>query len=181
MIEKKSPEGVFLTVCWRTIIGMVGAVSEQYRAMLTGIAAILGVIVANLDSIQAVVHDTYLKNSLCMLVGSVFLAAVAYLLSTALKARNDVSSQLEQILGSAEAQSVMQRMTTEASELRRELCEPFFGPMKWFMAKSAERGASDPFALEKGAIKLIVWQAYAMWVAMFLAALALTILALGLK
>ena len=181
MIEKKSPEGLFLTVCWRTIIGMVAVVSEQYRALLTGIAAILGVIVANLNSIQAVVHDGYLKGSLCILVASVFLAAVAYLLSTALKTRNDVIGQLEQILGSAEAQAAMQGITTEASELRRELCAPFFGPMKWIMAKSAEEGATDPFAIEKGSIRLIVWQAYAMWLAMFLAALALTILVLGLK
>jgi hypothetical protein len=181
MIEKQTPEGQFLTVCWRTTIGMAGAVSEQYRWLLTGIAAILGLIVANLKSIQGVVDDAYLKSSLCLLVASVFLAAVAYLLSTSLKLRNDVCSQLEQVLGSKEAQAVMQRMTAAQSELQKELCGPFFGPMKWIMAKAAKNGALDPFAIEKSGIRLIVWQAYAMWISMLLAAVALALLVFGIK
>lgn len=160
---------------------MAGVVSEQYRWLLTGIAAILGLIVANLHSIQGVVHDAYLKSSVCLLVASVFLASIAYLLSAALKARNDVSNQLEQVLGSAQAQAVMAQMTTEQSELRRQLSSPFFGPMKWIMTRAAENGASDPFAIEKSGIRLIVWQTYAMWISMILASVALAVLVLGIK
>lgn len=181
MIEKQSPEGQFLTICWRSIIGMAGAVSEQYRWLLTGMAAILGLIVANLNSIQAVVSDAYLKSSVCLLVASVFLASIAYLLSSSLKVRNDVSQQLEQVLGSDQAQAIMRGITANPVEMRRELCRPFFGPMKWIMTKATERGASDPFANEKGSIRLIVWQAYAMWVSVLVAAVALTILVLGIK
>jgi hypothetical protein len=181
MIPKTSPEGQFLTVCWRVTLGMAAAVSEQYRWMLTGIAAILGVIVANLDSIQKVVHDAYLATSVCLLVASVFLASIAYMLSTALKLRNEVSGQLEQILGSEKAQQVMAQMTMEQSQLRREMCSPYFGPMKWLMTSAAKKGAADPYAIEKSGIRLIVWQAYAMWLGMILASAALAVLVWGLK
>ncbi|HEY8996183.1 MAG TPA: hypothetical protein VIM71_16070 [Lacunisphaera sp.] len=181
MIKKESPEGQFLTVCWRAIIGMADTVCEQYRWLLTGIATILALIVANLNSIQGVVDDAYLKTSVCMLVAAVFLASIAYLLSAALKARNEVVNKLEQVLGTSEAQSVLEHMTTDASELRQELCRPFFGPMKWIMVRSAERGALDPFEIEKSSIRLIVWQAYAMWLSMLLAAVALSVLVLGIS
>jgi hypothetical protein len=181
MIPKNSPEGQFLTVCWRVTLGMAGAVSEQYRWLLTGIAAILGVIVANLDSIQKVIHDAFLASSVCLLVASVFLASIAYMLSTALMLRNEVSAQLEQILGTEKAQEVMAQMTIDQSELRREMCSPYFGPMKWLMASSAKKGAADPYAIEKSGIRLLVWQAYSMWLSMILASAALTVLVSGLK
>ena len=181
MIQKQSPEGQFITVCWRTILDMAGPVSEQYRWMLTGIAAILGIMVANLDSIQKVVHDAHLKGSLCMLVASVVLASIAYLLSIALKARNDITYQLEKILGSEQAQAVLAQMTTDQSELRQQLCKPFFGPMKLIMSRSAEKGANDPFAMEKGGITMIVWQTYAMWASVALAGVGLIVLVIGLR
>lgn len=181
MITKQSPEGQLLTVTWRTMLSMAGPVSEQYRWMLTGLAAILGLMVANLDSIQKVVCDGHLKWSLSLLVVSVVLASVAYLLSTALKARNDVAYQLEEILGSVEAQGVLSQMTADQSEVRRQLCSPFFGPLKWLMVRAAEKGANDPFAMEKGGITLIVWQAYAMWLSILLAAAGLIVLVIGLN
>lgn len=181
MITKQSPEGQFLTVTWRTMLSMAGPVSEQYRWMLTGLAAILGLMVANLDSIQKVVCDSHLKWSLSLLVVSVLLASIAYLMSTALKARNDVMLQLEKILGSADAQAVLSQMTTDQSEVHRELCKPFFGPMKWLMVRAAEKGANDPFAVEKSGIALIVWQAYAMWLSILLASVGLIVLVIGLN
>lgn len=181
MITKQSPEGQLLTVTWRTILGMAGPVSEQCRWMLMGLAAILGLMVANLDSIQKVVRAGHLKWSLSLLVVSVVLASIAYLLSTALKARNDVMYQLEQILGSKEGQVVLSQMSTDQSEVCRQLCKPFFGPMKWLMVRAAEKGANDPFAMEKGGITLIVWQAYTMWLSIFLAAAGLIVLMIGLN
>ena len=116
-----------------------------------------------------------------MLVVSVLLASIAYLLSTALKVRNEVMYQMEKMLNSVEAQAVLSQMTTEKLELRRQLCKPFFGPMKWMMVRAAEKGANDPFAIEKGGITLMVWQAYAMWLSIVLAAIGLIALVIGLN
>lgn len=181
MIPKQSPEGQLLTVAWRTVLGLAGPVSEQYRWLLTGLAAILGLMVANLDSIQKVVHDANLKWSLSLLVISVVLSSIAYLLSTALKVRNDVMYQIEQVLGTAEAQAVLSQMTTEHSEVQRQLTEPFFGPMKWLMVRAVNKGSNDPFAIEKDGITLMVWQAYAMWLSIILAAFGLIVLVIGLN
>ena len=181
MISRQSPEGQLLTVTWRTILSMAATVSEQYRWILTGIAAILGLMVANLDSIERVVHNTYLKWSLSLLIVSVVLASIAYLLSTTLKVRNDAIHQLEKILGSVEAQEIMSQMTAEQSEVRQRLCEPLFGPMKWLAARAVEKSGNDPFATEIGGITLMLWQAYAMWLSITLAAVGLIVLVTGLN
>jgi hypothetical protein len=181
MITKESPEGQVLLVLWRTMIGMSGAVAEQYRWILTGIAAVLGVLIANLSSIQAVVDDAYLTSALCLLVASVFLAAIAYMLSAALKVRAEVAVQLEQILTSPQGRSVISQIQMEPVFFQKEMCRPFFGPMGWLMRRAAEQGGLDPFSQEKGSIRIIVWQAYAMWVSMILAAVSLTLLAAGLR
>lgn len=181
MITKQSPEGQILTVIWRAMLNMAGPVSEQYRWMLTGLAAILGLMVANLDSIQNVINGDYLKWSLSLLVVSVLLASIAYLMSTSLKARNDVMYHLEQILGSEEGQAVLSEMKMNQLEFQRRLSKPFFGPIKWLMLRSAKKGANDPFAMEKGSITLIVWQAYAMWLSILLAAVGLIVLVIGLN
>lgn len=181
MITKQSPEGQYLTVAWRTMLSLAGPVSEQYRGMLTGLAAILGLMVANLDSIEKVVCDSHLKWSLSLLIVSVLLASIAYLMSSALKVRNDVIYQLEQMLGSADGQVVLSQLTADPSELRRQLCRPFFGPIRWLMERGAKKGANEPFLMEKGGITLIVWQAYAMWLSILLAASGLIVLVIGLN
>jgi len=163
------------------MISFSGPISEQYKWMLTGIAAIVGVVLANLSSLQAVVSDGYLKSSLSAMVASLFMAAVAFMLSMGLRFRNEVVGQLGQVLGTPEAQSVLEQFTLPAEEVRKEMCRPFFGPLGWIMSSAGKRGANDPYVVETGAIRLIVWQAYAMWVAMILMALALTLVVLGLK
>lgn len=162
------------------MLDMAGPISEQYKWMLTGVAAILGVIVANLESIQNVVSDANLKISLGLLIASVLLAAVGYLLSTMLKARNDVGSKLEQILGTDQGKALLAKMTIEQSQLHEELCKPFFGPMRFLIRRAAKRGVNDQFAMEKGGITLMLWQAYAMWLSLPLAAAGLVVLVLGL-
>lgn len=181
MIEKQSPEGQFLTVCWRTMLEMAGPISEQYKWLLTGIAGILGVVVANIESLQKAVSGICLKVSICLLIAAVLLAAIAYLLSTMLHARNNVVAKLENVLGTVEARAILSQMKIEPPQLREELCKPFFGPLKFFMRRAAERAAVDQLSAEKGSITLAVWQAYAMWLCLPLTAAALIVLVAGLK
>lgn len=181
MIEKNTPEGQFLLVVWRTMIGLAGPISEQYRWMLTGIAAILAVIIGNLKSIEDVVDTSMLRVSVGLLVASLLLASIAYLLSVALRVRSETMNSLETILGTEAAQNIVNQMQLEPKEIQLEMCKPFFGPMGWIMRSAAKRGGNDPFFAEKGSIRMIVWQAYSMWAGMILAAIALILLVMGLR
>ena len=181
MITKETPEGKVLLVTWRTIIGMSATVSEHYRWIVTGIAAVLAVVIANLKPIQEVVHDGYLKTAVSLLVVSVFLSSVAYMLSLALKVRVEVMDKVEGILTSPAGQSVMADLKVTVPELNAEMCRPFFGPMKWLMLRAAQKSALDPFSAERGSIRLLVWQAYAMWASLLLATLSLALIVLGLR
>lgn len=162
------------------MLSMAGPVSKQYRWMLTGLAAILGLMIANLDSIQKIVCSRHLKLSLGLLIASVFLASVAYLLSMVLKVRNDVIFKLEQTPVSEDIQAVLSQMKADQSEISQQICEPFFGPIKWLMMRVAKKSANDPFAIEKGGINLILWQAYSMWLGILFAAAGLMVLVIGL-
>ena len=177
MITKQSPEGQLLSAIWRTLLSMAGRVSDQYRWMLTGLAAMLALLVTNLDSIQKVVSVGHLKLALVMLILSVALASVAYMLSTALIARNEVMLKLESVLGAMQGQA---QVAMANPELRQEFCQSFVGPMRWILVRSMNKGANDPFASERGSIKLVVCQAYAMWLSVVLAVAGLIALVLGL-
>lgn len=181
MIQKETPEGQFLLVVWRTMIGLAGPISEQYRWMLTGIAAMLAVIIGNLNSIQDVVNTSMLKVSISLLVASLLLASVAYLLSMALRVRSETISRLETILGTEGAKNVLSQIKMEPKTLQMEMSKPFFGPLGWLMRSAARKSGNDPFFTEKGSIRMIVWQAYAMWLGMILAAVALALLVGGLQ
>ena len=181
MITRESPEGRFLVVVWRAMIGMSGTVSEQYRWLLTGIAGVLSVLIANLKSLREVMYDASLKWSLCLLVGSVLFAAAAYLLSAATKAQAEIAAKLDAAVDSPAIKAALDQATLDPVKFREELCRPFFGPLGWIMRRAAEKGARDPFAQEKGSIRLIVLQAYAMWVGIFFAALSLLILVCGIR
>lgn len=180
MITKQSPEGQLLVITWRTLLSMAGTVSVHYRWVLTGLAAMLALVVANLDSIQKVVAIGHLKVSLVLLIVSVALACVAYMLSASLVARNEVMIKIESVLGSTEGQTLLSQASLADPDFRREFCKPFFGPLKWIVVRSIDDGARDPFASEKRSIAYVVWQAYAMWVSVAFAAASLITLALGL-
>src|SRR3569623_1017507 len=100
MIQKNSPEGQFLTIIWRSMMSHAPAVSEQYKWILTGTAAILGVVVGNLKSIEEVVGAPFFSISLCSLVGSLFMAAVAYMLSMSSSFKYDAAVKFEEKLHS---------------------------------------------------------------------------------
>jgi hypothetical protein len=180
VITKQSPQGQLLTVTWRTLLSMADRASDQYRWMLTGLAAMLALVVANLDSLQKVVSGGHLKLALVLLIVSVALAAVAYMLSTSLIARNEVMNKLEAVLSSVEGKALLSQTSLADPELRREVCSPFFGPMKWIVVRSMEKGARDQFAGERGSIFLLVWQAYAIWASVAVAAASMITLVLGL-
>lgn len=181
MIQKDSPEGKLLRVTWRSIIGMAGPVSEQYKWTLTAIAAALALIISNLESLQKVVADGYLKGSLTLLVLSVLLAAIAYMLSEAVKLRAEVTNHLESVLSTPQAQEVLGQIRLDPKTFMAEAAKPFFGPLGWLMRRGAEDGGTDPFSTEKGSIKLIVWQAYTMWAGLVTGAIGIVVLILGLK
>jgi hypothetical protein len=159
----------------------VGALCFVRLRHPTGIAAVLAVIIANLQSILEVVSDGHLKTAVSLLVGSVFLASAAYLLSSALKVRNEVANELERILGSPGVKTVLSQIQMDPAAMRAEMCKPFFGPLGWIMKRAAQKGALDPFNMEKGSIRLIVWQAYTMWLSMILAVVALAALVFGIR
>lgn len=181
MITKESPEGQFLHVIWRTIIGASSAVSEQYKWMLTGIAAVLAVVIGNLEPIQKVIGHSYLKGAIALLAIAVVLAAIGYMMCEAVKMRAAVNARLEQVLSDPQAGTVLGQIRIEQRALLEEVAKPFFGPLGWLMRRGAEKGAADSLHVDKGSIHLIVWQAYVMWAALAAYAFEIFIIILGIK
>src|SRR5690606_23023523 len=140
-----------------SIIRMAGPISEQYRWLLTGIAAVLAVMIANLQSIQSVVQDGHLRIALGGLVISVLLASLAYMLSMAVRVKGEVTAALENEFSTPKGEEVVARAVANmgAERLAEEVRKPFSGPLYWLAKRSAKKGADDPLSIEKGSIALI--------------------------
>ncbi|MBI4791383.1 MAG: hypothetical protein HY789_01265 [Deltaproteobacteria bacterium] len=181
MIKKESPEGQIFLVLWRSILDMAGPIAEYYRWILTGVTAILALIVANLNSLLQAVEKGYLKAAIILLVASILFGLISYVLSVCVKLRVEISKRLEPVLGSPEAKSVIAQIQLEKEEFIAEMRRPFVWPIDRLMQRAAEKGSEDNMSSEKGSIKLFCWQAYAMWCCLFFAASSLFVLAIGMK
>ena len=113
MIKKESPEGQIFLVLWRSILDMAGPISEYYRWILTGVTAILALIVANLNSLLQAVEKGYLKAAIILLVVSISFGFISYVLSVSVKLRVEISKRLEPVLGSPEAKTSWPRFNSK--------------------------------------------------------------------
>jgi hypothetical protein len=178
-VTNGSPEGKVLQIVWRCMIGMAAEVSEMYRWVLTGIAAAIALVLANLSSIESVIGPMSLRVTMALLTISFASAALAFILSQALKLQNEMIQRIVPILQSGQCQELFTRFSLTPREFVDELCKPFSGPLGWIVRRSGEKGINDELAKEKAGIALIVWQAYAMWLSLLFAAAALIAVVVG--
>lgn len=141
----------------------------------------LTLIIVNLDSIKSVMYGGFLRYSIITLIVAIFFATIAYLLSMAVKIRNDVSQQLEGILHTPLGLDTMSKMEMNQEEFKKELSSPFFGPIAWIFKRSYDKGIKDELNNEKGGLKLVMFQSYSMWVSILLSSTAFILIAVGIK
>ena len=152
------PEHIFKRIVWRSSIEMGEALERSTTWTIGGVAAIVGLLVSNLDSVAKIASLEGIKTSIVLFTLSLLSGAMSKQLGMAVVAGVNTLKQMDSLLASEDGQQLMDRMTIKPTDLIRELSEPFLWPMSAVVKKSGNRGATDYVAADKTFVKMFCIQ-----------------------
>jgi hypothetical protein len=180
-INRYSPEGQFLKFIWNTTASIAEPVADLYKWTLSGIAAILALVIANIDSVASSIASANLKWGIIGLVLSLLLGVFAHNLAVAVKFRRELGEHIDTTLTTEEGVEVIKRMECDPRILIEHLSAPYFGPLKWLTKRAGEKGLADQLSSEKGTITLMCTQVYIGFCHYLLGAIGIIVLASGVE
>jgi hypothetical protein len=71
------PEHVFLKIIWRSTLGLSVSMEQATTWSITGLAAIIGLFISNLDSVGQLVSRQGLRWGLILFTGSLVIGALS--------------------------------------------------------------------------------------------------------
>lgn len=152
------PEHVFKKVIWRSTIEIGDALERSTTWTIGGVAAIVGLLISNLDSVARIASLSGIKASIVLLTLSLLAGALSKQIGMAVMAGVNTLKQTDSLLSSEAGQQLMGQMTTEPLELVREMAKPFLWPLSTFVRKGGERGLTDYVAADKRFVKMFCLQ-----------------------
>lgn len=172
-----SPEHIFKKVIWRSTLA-VGAVLEQSTTWtITGVAAILALLISNVDAINKIIPLASLRVALVLFTLSLLTAVISKQFGMGIANGLKTINELESVLHSDEGQRLVRDMKIDGRQLIRELAEPFWWPFSTVFRKAGEKGFSDYLTAEKRLIRFLNYQIYLNMLHWLLAGAALLTLA----
>lgn len=154
------PEHVFKKLAWRSSLELAAQAESFTTWTVTGVAAIVGLLVANLDAIDGIVSTMGQQAAFVFFTLSLLLGVFGKQLGMAITTGVNTLRKLDQLLSSAEGQRLMDAMTIEPEQLVRELAEPFWWPLSKMMLSSGKRGLKDYIASDRRLVRLFCAQLY---------------------
>ncbi len=152
------PEHVFKKVVWRNTLGMSESMDHATTWSITGIAAIVGLFISNIDSVGKLVSPEGLRWSLIFFTGSLVVGALSKQFGMAVMKGIAMVEKIEGILSSEQGQALMKQMSTPLPKLIDEIAEPFWWPLSTVIRKGGERGMKDYLSSDKRFITLFCVQ-----------------------
>ena len=152
------PEYVFLKIIWRSTLGLGESMEQATTWSMTGLAAITGLLISNLDSVGQLVSRQGLRWGLILFTGSIVIGAVSKQIGMAIGKGLVMLEKIENILSSEQGQALMANMTTTPPQLVEKMAEPYFWPLSALMRKSGIKGLSDYLFSDKRFVKLFCVQ-----------------------
>lgn len=152
------PEHEFKKFMWRSTIEVGQALEKSTTWTLGGVAAIVAVVISNLDSVSKIASLEGIKVAVVFLTLSLLAGSMSKILGMAVAAGVNTLKQTEFLLNSESGQSLMAAMTIEPEQLGVELADPFFWPLSSLIRKSAEQGLTDYLAADKRFVKMFCLQ-----------------------
>jgi hypothetical protein len=175
------PEHVFKKIAWRGVLALGSSLEQATTWTITGLAAITGLFISNLDSISKIVTLDGVKWSLILFTCSLFVGAISKMYGMVLGRGIQILINLEELLQSEDGVNLMQSMTVNPDDLPKQLAEPFFWPISTLMRKSGEKGLNDYLFSDKKFIKMFCIQLYLDFLHWLLLVAGLLTLALSLR
>jgi hypothetical protein len=154
------PEHIFKRVLWRSTHGVGSALEQSTTWTITGVAAIVGLFVANLNSVSDIVSLGGIRWSLILFAFSILAGAVSKQLGMAVQSGISTMTQVESLLASEAGQQLMNDMQIEPQQLMSEIGEPFVWPLNELMRRAGVRGLHDYLSSDKRMVRMFCFQLY---------------------
>ncbi len=174
------PEENLLRLVYAGTLSIAQPVEEFAAWCVTGVAAILGLLVANLNSVSKIVSVTGLRWGIIFLVISMLAGATAKQLGIAIRKGLTLLDELYVEFDKPEGKAMLQGASISPEEFQSRMAAPFLQPLRKLMLQAARNDAVDLLAAEKRLIKLFCIQIYASWVQSISAVVGILTLALGI-
>jgi len=152
------PEHVFKKVIWRSSVEVGEALERSTTWTIGGVAAIVGLLVSNLDSVAEIASLEAIKAAIVLFTLSLLSGAISKQIGMAVAAGVNTLKQTENLLYSEAGQKLMNEMTIEPRQLVKEIAEPFLWPLSWFARRGGERGLVDYVSSDKRFVKMLCLQ-----------------------
>ncbi|MDA3896374.1 MAG: hypothetical protein PF482_09525 [Desulfobacteraceae bacterium] len=149
---------IFKKIVWRHTISISQAMEQATTWSITGVAAIVGLFISNLDSVGSLVSSIGLRWFLISFTASLVFGAISKQIGMTLGKGLEMIEKLEGVLSSDQGQMLMSQMSTPPKELIKEIVEPFFWPLSFYMKRSAIKGLDDYLSSDKRFVKLFCIQ-----------------------
>ena len=154
------PEHLFKRVVWRSTLA-VGVTMEQFTTWtITGVAAIVGLFIANLDAVSQIVTLDGIRWSLILFAISILAGALSKQFGMGVQSGINTMAQIEALLTSEAGQGLMDEMQIEPKQLIREIAAPFVWPLNRLFRRAGERGLHDYLAGDKRMVRFFCFQLY---------------------
>jgi hypothetical protein len=160
---------------------MAPPIGEFAAWCITGVAAILALIISQLESISKIVSEGGLRWGLVFLTSSMLLGAIVKQFGIALEKGLETIDSLYAELLTPEGKAMIEAIEMPPEELHNKIAEPFLWPLKGMMSRSAKQGAVDHIAGEKRYIRLLSLQIILSFLQSVTAVVGLLCMALSIK
>lgn len=161
MSDKGNPlsaDQIFKKIVWRHTISISHAMEQATTWSLTGVAAIIGLFISNLNSVGTLVSSSGLRWFLISFTASLIFGAISKQIGMALGKGLEMVEKLEGVLYSDQGQALIGHMTTPPRELMKEIAEPFFWPLSSFIRRGGFQGIEDYLSSDKRFVRLFCTQ-----------------------
>lgn len=180
--EISKAEEILYKIFWRTTVSGVPRLEQMVSWGLGGVGAVIGLLVANIDSISKFVPLGCLRWTIVFLALSFLCGAVGKILAVALTVHLEVTSKCESFQEDPKFKELLliASDTIKPDEFVKRVGQPFWGPLSKIFSISANRTAQDTLFGEKLRIKIFCWFSYLTWAQFLFAILGVFVIALAL-
>ena len=153
-----SADQIFKRIVWRHTISISHAMEQANTWSLTGVAAIVGLFISNLNSVGTLVSSAGLRWFLISSTASLIFGAISKQIGMALGKCLEMVEKLEGVLYSDQGQALISHTTTPPRQLMKEIAEPFFWPLSSFIRRRGFQGIEDYLSSDKRFVRLFCMQ-----------------------
>ena len=120
------PEHLFKRIAWHNILAVSGAIEQFITWTITGIAAIVGLIISNVNSVSNIISLEDLRIAIILFTMSLLSGVLSKMFGVAVSNGLKTTDKIDNFFKSDEGKSLLQNITFDFIRMEQELSSPFY-------------------------------------------------------